>query len=116
MKYERITFEDLPDAVLHLLRDVADIKNHLLNQAATPAEPALPLPEKELLTVKDISQMLNISKGAIYNMTSAQQIPHFKRGGRIYFDRSEIDEWIRDDRRKTIKQLQKEAEMENIQK
>ncbi len=113
MKYERITFEDLPDAVLHLLRDVADIKNHLLNQAATPAEPASPEIENELLTVTDVCKKLNISKGAIYNLTSKRGIPHFKRGGRIYFDRSEVDEWIHHDRRKTIKQLQDEAEMKS---
>ncbi|MCK5138067.1 MAG: helix-turn-helix domain-containing protein [Bacteroidales bacterium] len=111
-EHDAITFDNLPEAVQHLLQEIAYIKNHLLNKAATTATPASPETEKELLTVEDVSKMLNISKGAIYNMTSARQIPFFRRGGRIYFDRVEIDEWIRSDRRKTIKQLQDEAELD----
>ena len=110
MRNDKITFEDLPNAIQHLLNEVTAIKNHLLNQAAITKEPVLPSPEKKLMTVADVSQMLNISKGTIYNMTSTRQIPCFKRVGRIYFDRKEIDEWIRDYRRKTIKQLQDEVE------
>ena len=109
-EYDAITFDNLPEAVKHLLQEVAYIKNHLLNEAATTVAPASPETEKELLTVKDMSKKLDITEGAIYNLTSAQKIPFFKRGGRIYFDREEIDEWIRSDRRKTIKQLQDEAE------
>jgi predicted DNA-binding transcriptional regulator AlpA len=53
--------------------------------------------------------MLRISKGAVYNMTSTRQIPFFKKCGRVYFDRKEIDEWIRYERRKTLKELHDEA-------
>jgi len=105
-----ITFDNLPEAVMQLLQEVAYIKNHLLNEAATTVAPASPETEKELLTVKDMSKKLDITEGAIYNLTSARKIPFFKRGGRIYFDRGEIDEWIRSGRRKTLKQLQDEAE------
>jgi len=106
-----ITFDNLPDAVQHLLQEVAYIKNHLLNDVGRTAEPTLFEQVNEFLTVDDISQTLSISKGTVYNMTSDQMIPHFKRGGRLYFDKEEIDAWIRNDRRKTIKQLQEEAEL-----
>ncbi len=115
-EYDEITHNNLPEAVMQLMKDLAYIKNHLLNQAATTAAPEITAPEKELLTVADVSQMLDIASGTIYNMTSTQQIPFFKRGGRIYFDREEINEWIRNDRRKTVKQLQVEAEVELNQK
>jgi len=39
MRNEKITFEDLPNAMQHLLYEVAAIKNHLLNQAAITNEP-----------------------------------------------------------------------------
>jgi len=111
-KNDVITFDNLPEAVKHLLHEVADIKNYLLNQAATPAETKQLAPDGDFLTVSDVSQMLNISKGAVYNMTSTRQIPFFKKCGRVYFDRSEITEWIRQDRCKTLKQLQADADME----
>ena len=62
--------------------------------------------------VNTISLTAGFSKGTIYNMTSAKQIPHFKKGRRNYFDKHEIDAWLREDRRKTNKQLHVEAEME----
>ena len=116
IKNDVITFDNLPEAVTQLLQEVAYIRNHLLNQSATTPEP-MPYPaENKFLTVTEVSQMLNLSTGAIYNMTSTRQIPFFKKGRRVYFDKKEIDEWIRQDRRKTIKQLQVEAEMETGKK
>ena len=115
-KHDVITFDNLPEAVSQLLHEVAYIKNYLLNEAATPAEAKQLTSEGDFLTVNDVSQMLKISKGAVYNMTSTRQIPFFKKCGRVYFDRKEIDEWIRQDRFKTIKQLQAEAEMDTRKK
>ncbi len=116
IKNDVITFDNLPEAVTQLLQEVAYIKNHLLNQSASTPESMQYPAENKFLTVTEVSQMLNISTGAIYNMTSTRQIPFFKKGGRVYFDKKEIDEWIRQDRRKTIKQLQVEAEMETGKK
>jgi len=115
MKYDRFTLEDVPNEMLLLRQDILDIKNFLLNQSAEKTEPVIRLPEKELLTVADVSQMLHLSEGTIYNKTSKQEIPCFKKGRRVYFDKKEIDAWIREDRRKTKKQLQTEADRE-IQK
>lgn len=106
-----ITFDNLPKAITRLLQDVEVIKNMLLNNPTyTKTEPVLPL-EKDLLTVEDVSGKLGITKGAIYNLTYMRQIPCFKRGRRIYFDAKELDIWIRTDRRKTIKELQDEANL-----
>ena len=112
-EYDRLTFENLPEAVQHLINDVEDIKNLLLNQSADNTPIAVDtIPENGILNVEDVAQKLRLKEGTIYNLTHKRQIPYFKRGGRIYFDRDEINEWIRTDRRKTIKQLQAEAEME----
>lgn len=112
IKNDVITFDKLPEAVTQLLQEVSYIKNYLLNQAATPPETKQLTPEGDFLTVSEVSQMLRISKGAVYNMTSTRQIPCFKKCGRVYFDRKEITEWIRQDRCKTVKQLQVEADMD----
>jgi excisionase family DNA binding protein len=106
-----ITFDNMPKAVSRLLQDVEVIKNLLLNNPTyTKIEPVLPL-EKDLLTVEDVSRKLGITKGAVYNLTHLRQIPYYKRGGRIYFYANELDAWIRTDRRKTIKELQDEANL-----
>jgi len=116
IKNDAITFDNLPQAVTQLLQDVSYIKNYLLNQAATPAQPKQLTPNGDFLTVNEVSQILKITKGSVYNIASARQIPYFKKCGRLYFDRKEIDEWIRQDRCKTLKQLQVEAERETRKK
>ena len=97
------------------MQDVAEIKNHILNNSARNNTEPLKSVQPDILTVTDVSAKLGITKGGVYNLTHERQIPYFKRGGRIYFDAEEIDAWIRADRRKTIKELQDEANI-NIHK
>jgi excisionase family DNA binding protein len=107
-EYHKLTLEQLPDAFLQLMKEVTIIKDHILNNSAqnkTKAEP----PEKKILTVDDVCLRLNLKKGSVYNLTYARQIPFIKIGGRIYFDSNEFDEWFHSGRRKTVKQLQEEA-------
>lgn len=109
IKNDAITFDNLPEAVGQLLQEVSYIKNHLLNQTATSIEPKQCPAENEFLTVEDVCKKLRISKGGVYNLTCGRKIPFIKRGNRIYFDAHELNEWIRSDRRKTVKELQEEA-------
>jgi hypothetical protein len=37
------------------------------------------------------------------------EIPNAKRGKRLYFKRSEIDDWISQSRRKTVAEIEQEA-------
>jgi excisionase family DNA binding protein len=110
-----ITYDNLPKAVSRLLQDVEVIKNMLLNNPTYTMTEPVQTCEKDILTVSDVSRKLGITKGGVYNLTHTRQIPYFKRGGRIYFDAKELDMWIRTDRRKTIKELQDEANL-GIQK
>ena len=44
-----------------------------------------------------------------YGYTMNRILPHSKRGKRLYFIKSEIDEWIAKHRVKTIEELEEEA-------
>jgi excisionase family DNA binding protein len=111
---DAITFDNLPKAVSRLLQDVEVIKNLLLNNPTHTKTDPVQTTEKDILTVSDISRKLGITKGGVYNLTHMRQIPYYKKGGRIYFDAKELDAWIRSDRRKTIKELQDEADLTNM--
>ena len=50
----------------------------------------------------------NIS--TIYGWTSQRLIPHYKKGNRLYFFKSEIDEWLKSGRIKTNAEIEAEAE------
>ena len=66
------------------------------------------LAAKNVLTLEDVHLLTGLSKSHLYKLTSNRQIPHYKQnGGRIiYFDRAEIEAWMKQNRVNT----QQEAE------
>lgn len=51
---------------------------------------------KEVLTLEEASLFLGLSKSQLYKLTGSGAIPHYKPGGKfIYFDHSELVEWVR---------------------
>ncbi len=68
------------------------------------------LTNKQTLSIDEAAIYTNLSVSYLYKLTSTQQIPHFKpRGKMIYFDRSELDEWLRQNRVKTTTEIDTEA-------
>jgi|688.fasta_scaffold00438_39 putative molybdopterin biosynthesis protein len=49
----------------------------------------------QFITVKELSEWLRISRSQIYTLTSANEIPFNKVGGKILFDVDEIKVWIK---------------------
>ena len=109
MKKDKIiTFEQIPYAV-SLILDQLETMNERLALVQATANTPLTIPAKKILTSVDICNLLDMKKSTVYNLTHCKKIPHFKTNGRVSFDADEIDRWIHSDRRKTIKQLQDEA-------
>ena len=66
---------------------------------------------KEILTFEEGSEYTGISKSTLYKMTSAHEIPYHKPHGKlIFFERKELDCWLRQNPVKSMVQLQEEAE------
>jgi excisionase family DNA binding protein len=51
------------------------------------------------MTVAEAAQYLRVGTSRIYKLTAADEIPHCKQDGRLYFDREELDAWMREHRR-----------------
>lgn len=49
----------------------------------------------KLLTVKEISEMLQVKPSTIYVWTEQRLIPHFKLNGALRFSETEILTWIK---------------------
>lgn len=47
------------------------------------------------------SSVLGLAPRTIYKLTHRRAIPHLKRGGRLYFKKSELEEWLQAGRRPT---------------
>ena len=73
--------------------------------------------EKMVFTVKNIfsfdeaSKFLNLSKSYRYKLTSGNLIPHYKPQGKmLYFEKEELEAWLRQNPVKTEMQIAREAQ------
>jgi len=57
---------------------------------------------EDIISITEASQLLKLKVSTIYALTSARSIPHFKRGNRLYFLRSELLAWVLAGRRNVI--------------
>jgi excisionase family DNA binding protein len=53
-----------------------------------------------LLTPKQLSEALQVSKGVIYKWTHIGFVPHYKIGGQVRFKEKEIEAWLNKRKRK----------------
>ena len=59
----------------------------------------LRLSQKEFLTTAEAAKYLGVSVHHLHRLTSEKQISYYKPGGRLcYFDRAELDAWVRKNR------------------
>lgn len=63
----------------------------------------------EIMNIKQLTSYLGITKSYIYKLTAKHQIPFYKRGKILYFDRDEINAWIKEYRIATVDELERQA-------
>lgn len=63
----------------------------------------------QLLNVKEAAKFLNLSVQTIYLMVSRGDIPVNKKNHRLYFLKSELTDWIKQGRKLTNDEIEKEA-------
>lgn len=54
-------------------------------------------------------RVTGLTKSTIYGLVSKRQIPHKKRGRRLYFLETELTDWIKQHHRKTVYEIEQEA-------
>ncbi len=65
---------------------------------------------KNVLSFEEASKFLNLSKSYLYKLTSANLIPHYKPQGKmLYFEKQELEDWLRQNPVKTKSQIDEEA-------
>ena len=50
---------------------------------------------KKVMTLNEFCQYTGYSKNYVYKLTSRNEVPHFKRGKKVFFDKDIIDEWLK---------------------
>ncbi len=57
---------------------------------------------EKLLNIKEVAELIGLSRATIYSYVSNKSIPHIKLGTRTLFSKSELENWITKRAVKTI--------------
>lgn len=66
--------------------------------------------QEDLLTVPQAAKFLTLSVGTVYGLVSSRTIPFMKKGKRVYFLKSELMEYLKSGRGKSLAELSELAE------
>lgn len=70
------------------------------------------LAAKNVLTLEDVALLTGLSKSYLYKLTCAKQIPYYRPNGKqIYFDRGEVEAWMKQNRVNTRQEAEQQAAM-----
>jgi excisionase family DNA binding protein len=99
-----ITFDKLPEAISQLLEKVGNIENLLTGQQQDSGR-------EELFTISQAAKFLNLAVPTLYSKVSRKEIPVNKQGKRLYFYKSELEEWIKKGRKQTFNELRESIQL-----
>lgn len=97
-KYNRLTITDMEEITL---QDLSDKLDRITEITLIGTKTVLDLEEAALFT--------GFSTGHLYRLTSGKQIPHFKKSRKLYFKKSELEDWMLEKKILTIDEIQSKA-------
>lgn len=74
------------------------------------ANPSAPAPDQDKpLTIKEAAELLTLAPPTIYAMVGRREIPHYKKGNRLYFSRADLTAWVKSGRKSTAAEIAETA-------
>ena len=68
------------------------------------------LAAKNVLDIDDVATLTGLSKSHLYKLTCTRQIPYYKPNGKLmYFDRAEVEAWMKRNRVNTQEEARSDA-------
>lgn len=68
------------------------------------------LAAKNVLTIDDVAVLTGMSKSHLYKLTCSRQIPFYRPNGKlVYFDRQELEGWLKQNRVTTQEEAEQQA-------
>lgn len=80
-----------------------------LNQRLDRIERLTMIGAKNVLSLEETAELTGFSVGHLYRLTSQKQIPHFKKNRKLYFKKSDIEEWMTERRVMTDSEIDSKA-------
>ena len=70
---------------------------------------AVPPEDEVLINVQEAASVTGLSVNTLYEKTCRREVPHYKKGKRLYFRATELLKWITQGRVKTQTEIQQDA-------
>lgn len=64
---------------------------------------------RKIMSLTEFCEYAGLSRQTAYKLTSAQKVPHSKRGKRLYFDREKVDAWLLENQVATQKEINQKS-------
>lgn len=81
-----------------------------INQRLDKIERYSLLSAKNVLTIEEVALLTGYSQSKLYKLTCNRSIPHYKPNRRVlYFDRQEIEDWMRQNRIASTDEIETQA-------
>ncbi|MDD3078307.1 MAG: helix-turn-helix domain-containing protein [Paludibacter sp.] len=85
------------------------MEERILNQLDRIERNSL-LASKNVLCLDDVALLTGLSKSWLYKATCSHSIPFYRPNGKqIYFDRTEVENWMKQNRVATKQEIEQEA-------
>ena len=97
-----LTFDQLPAAVTDLTREVSALRQLLISKEQHTEQP------EHFLTIQQAAAFLCLSVPTIYSKVSKRELPYMKQGKRLYFEKSELSEYLKAGKKKTSAEMEAE--------
>lgn len=101
---DKLSFEDLPEAVGMILEKLDALQASIAGQTAVEAK------EQEPMNIDCAAAFLGLAKATLYSKVCRGEIPAFKLGKKLLFDRSELHSYLLSNRTRTNFHLRMEVD------
>ncbi len=89
---------------------LCSIENLILDLKHNP-QTVEPIEQPEqLLTIQEAAEFLSLTVPTLYSKVSKGELPVMKRSKRLYFSRTELMNYLKDGRKKSFAEIDREAE------
>ena len=102
-----ITFNDLPDVVSTLVDEIKSLRQMIDSRLSSTQ----PEQQTTWMTMAEFREFHpeHPAPTTVYGWVRNGLIPHYKKGKKLFFKRSEIEAWLNDGRQKTDAEYEAEA-------
>lgn len=105
MDIKKISFDNLPQAVAHLVNELETIKSLVeKSQRPTVKEQRVPI------GIDEACKLIGKAKPTVYTLVRKRILPSYKNGKKLYFFRNELLEWIENGKRKTLEEINDDSQ------